>query len=292
MDKTPVFMSRDDVPHDTLRLTHPMMHGAAVVRLQELLDVLGHDGGANDGIFGPVTEHAVKEAQFALGVTVDGVCGPVTWGAVLKAIDGLERVPVEINFLDIRDTHDRPKLYGKPRRYTDICGVTLHQTGCRMPEAATGWAALNAHFGITATGRVYYVNDLTDMIWHAQGLSQRTVGIEIAGNFCGIEGDARTLWKGGGGPDTFTAAQATALGRVLTYVDTYLRANGSEMVELHAHRQSSQSRPADPGSAVWAEALKLKAKFGLNDGGPEYEYGTGKPIPTEWDASYPHGYFG
>lgn len=34
----------------TLRLAHPMMRGPAVVRLQEMLGLLGYDGGTNDGI--------------------------------------------------------------------------------------------------------------------------------------------------------------------------------------------------------------------------------------------------
>lgn len=33
-----------------------------------------------DGIFGPVTKHAVEEFQQYSGVTVDGIVGPVTWG--------------------------------------------------------------------------------------------------------------------------------------------------------------------------------------------------------------------
>jgi peptidoglycan hydrolase-like protein with peptidoglycan-binding domain len=35
-----------------------------------------------DGIFGPATEHAVKEFQGGAGLTVDGIVGPATWHAL------------------------------------------------------------------------------------------------------------------------------------------------------------------------------------------------------------------
>lgn len=35
-----------------------------------------------DGIFGPVTKHAVEEFQQSDNLTVDGIVGPVTWGAL------------------------------------------------------------------------------------------------------------------------------------------------------------------------------------------------------------------
>lgn len=38
---------------------------------------------AQDGIFGPVTEGAVRDYQHAAGLVVDGVVGPHTWGALL-----------------------------------------------------------------------------------------------------------------------------------------------------------------------------------------------------------------
>jgi peptidoglycan hydrolase-like protein with peptidoglycan-binding domain len=35
-----------------------------------------------DGVFGPVTETAVKEFQQGAGLVVDGVVGPLTWAAL------------------------------------------------------------------------------------------------------------------------------------------------------------------------------------------------------------------
>ncbi|WP_236242240.1 peptidoglycan-binding protein [Streptomyces sp. CC228A] len=39
----------------------------------------GYDAGAEDGIFGPTTEAAVKAFQKDVGLAVDGIVGPNTW---------------------------------------------------------------------------------------------------------------------------------------------------------------------------------------------------------------------
>jgi peptidoglycan hydrolase-like protein with peptidoglycan-binding domain len=62
--------------------------GPAVVAWQGLLLELGYDPGPLDGIFGRRTLTATKEAQAALGVTVDGVVGPQTLGSAQAARPG------------------------------------------------------------------------------------------------------------------------------------------------------------------------------------------------------------
>jgi peptidoglycan hydrolase-like protein with peptidoglycan-binding domain len=39
-----------------------------------------------DGIFGPLTEAAVRGFQQALGITVDGIVGPITWRALVSGM--------------------------------------------------------------------------------------------------------------------------------------------------------------------------------------------------------------
>ncbi len=53
--------------------------GNPVKQLQKRLDQLGFANGANDGIFGPKLERAVKKFQRAFGLPADGVVGPKTW---------------------------------------------------------------------------------------------------------------------------------------------------------------------------------------------------------------------
>ena len=62
----------------------PGMHGAAIEQLQERLQVLGVYSGSVDGVFGPETESAVKQAQRNNNLQPDGIVGPDTWRALLR----------------------------------------------------------------------------------------------------------------------------------------------------------------------------------------------------------------
>ncbi len=46
---------------------------------QHELNMRGFDAGQPDGMFGPQTEIAVKQAQAAYGLTPDGIIGAATW---------------------------------------------------------------------------------------------------------------------------------------------------------------------------------------------------------------------
>ena len=55
--------------------------GAAVVELQTALNAFGAALVA-DGIFGPLTDAAVRSFQGSHGLVVDGIVGPLTWTAL------------------------------------------------------------------------------------------------------------------------------------------------------------------------------------------------------------------
>ncbi|MDZ7658840.1 peptidoglycan-binding domain-containing protein [Fodinibius sp.] len=65
-----------------LRRSTPMMQGADVRKVQEKLGI------ETDGMYGPVTEQAVKNFQQEQGLTVDGIVGPNTWKALKKVGNG------------------------------------------------------------------------------------------------------------------------------------------------------------------------------------------------------------
>lgn len=67
-----------------LCLRSPMLRGDDVADLQLRLGVMGFDPGRVDGIFGPMTQHAVGEFQRNAGVVSDSVCGPDTVAALLR----------------------------------------------------------------------------------------------------------------------------------------------------------------------------------------------------------------
>jgi N-acetylmuramoyl-L-alanine amidase len=52
--------------------------GDDVLALQERLLELGYDAGRGNGVFGPQTEHALRNFQRDYGLTVDGICGAET----------------------------------------------------------------------------------------------------------------------------------------------------------------------------------------------------------------------
>src|SRR5690606_2055053 len=56
--------------------------GTAVWDLQQQLKRAGFDPGPIDGVFGAKTEAAVKAAQKAYGLVVDGIAGPKTYQAL------------------------------------------------------------------------------------------------------------------------------------------------------------------------------------------------------------------
>lgn len=57
-------------------------HGEAVERLQRTLANLGFDPGPIDGIFGRLTEEAVRRFQSANALVVNGIAGAETWAAL------------------------------------------------------------------------------------------------------------------------------------------------------------------------------------------------------------------
>jgi hypothetical protein len=112
--------------------------GHPILTLQELLRAHGN-AIAVDGVFGPLTEAAVRAVQTAAGVTVDGVVGPQTWPKVVVTVrrgstgDAVRGVQVEFQFRNLsgdpaqglqvdghirpEDRGRRPRLPGRPRRH-------------------------------------------------------------------------------------------------------------------------------------------------------------------------------
>jgi len=68
--------------------------GAVVEQLQRLALIFGHDPGPIDGIFGPLTEVAIRALQADLGVSADGVVGDETRRAIAAVARILEHTPV------------------------------------------------------------------------------------------------------------------------------------------------------------------------------------------------------
>lgn len=61
--------------------------GESVEMLQETLSALGYYAARVDGIFGPITDKAVRAFQTASGLVPDGIVGPLTWAALDRVRD-------------------------------------------------------------------------------------------------------------------------------------------------------------------------------------------------------------
>jgi len=118
---------------------------------------------------------------------------------------------------------------------------------------------------------------------YAQGHSHGNVGIEVAGYFCGVEGDLSTRpsapasWK----VQSMTEAQAIALKELVRYLSRLLLHHGSRLTEIEPHRTASATRRPDPGSRVWGVAVELIKELGCSEGQVS---GDGLPIPDAWSG--------
>lgn len=173
------------------------------------------------------------------------------------------------------------------RALAKTTGICLHQTACLLGERPERWDTVGCHVGITRSGKVIWLHDFDRVVAHGNGWNAQTVGIEIDGLYAGIEGDAKTVWDDPSTPQR-------ELGMVLT-VETeiavkdairWICGKAPAVKALVAHRQSSESRRNDPGSAIWQRiALPMMKECDLSDGGPGFKIGDGRPIPEAWDPS-------
>jgi hypothetical protein len=280
-----------------------------------------------DGLLGRNTIGATHDFCEDFGfvlVSEDVIPDPIHNAALRLAKARQAPIQKPAKFLDLTDVAARGWIRST-RPWEATTGITLHNTGCPLPDISdeeadyfrhTGrldsstpklnrWAkhptqkladgsmlytALKAHFGITYSGWILQIYPLNAFGWHAQGLSHDTIGFEIAGFMFGIEGDESTRPSG---PDGWsvrpvTDAQVAACEELIAWIDATLAANGSKLKGMFAHRQAAPngSRRPDPGSGVWQRVgLPAIAKYGLSDGGPGYVRGKGLPIPEAWDPS-------
>lgn len=232
------------------------------------------------------------------GLVVDGKPGPKTLGLLnaLPKVATPSSVEVPIEVIDRREfaiqAHG-PKRGWRvtDRKWSEVTGVCLHQTACILGENPSRWDSVGAHIGITRSGKIIWLHDFDREVAHANGFNSQTVGIEVDGLFAGIEGDPKTVWDNPGTAirevaQSPTDAQLESLKIAVRWIAAEVAAkSGVPMKALVAHRQSSDTRRNDPGSAVWAVALELMKELKLSDGGPKFKIGDGLPIPEAWDPS-------
>lgn len=223
------------------------------------------------------SDHGIEwEGKYAYKVIPSHV---VTAVLVRKGTDS----PDEIH--DVRYDHPINKGRKTPRDLSTVTGIMLHQTACYPGLGNRGkrWHDIACHMGISPTGRIFWVNDFSAYLFHGHNYNRTTIGIEVDGNFSGVEGKLGTLWKKGGGPSAHTAKQARSVRKTIRFICEEMERRGAKISTIVAHRQGSDDRQSDPGSAIWSNCgVWAQMELGLYNN-PMRTKGDGYRIEHDYD---------
>jgi peptidoglycan hydrolase-like protein with peptidoglycan-binding domain len=139
--------------------------GEVVKQIQRALAGAGL-GVAVDGVYGHVTEEAVREFQKTRQLKVDGIVGPATMALLLAC-----------------------RFKKSKRRITDI---VIHCTASKVSNDLTvedirrmhkkqGWADIGYHYVVTLDGRVHTGRDVDLIGAHVSGHNAHSIGVVYVG---------------------------------------------------------------------------------------------------------------
>jgi peptidoglycan hydrolase-like protein with peptidoglycan-binding domain len=89
--------------------------------LQQLLQARGYNV-AVDGIFGPITEGAVKDFQQSKGLSADGIVGPQTWPKLIVQVKKGSTGDAVRGVQEVMKFHDQSDGEGPPIHIDGIFG--------------------------------------------------------------------------------------------------------------------------------------------------------------------------
>lgn len=163
--------------------------GNEVATLQRKLNLIA------DGIFGPITDEAVRDFQKSHGLAVDGIVGPKTWGAL-----GVGQSP-NPRRIDKIILHCSATPEGKDYTVAQI----------RQWHLARGFSDVGYHYVIYRDGSVHRGRPETQVGAHTTGYNTHSIGICYIGG-CEATKDAKGEYPP---KDTRTPAQRAALVRLV-----------------------------------------------------------------------------
>lgn len=150
--------------------------GDDVKTLQKMLSL------AEDGIFGEITEEAVKAYQKDWGLIADGIVGPKTWASLLPCIRTINKIIL----------HCTATPEGKDYTVDEI----------RKWHLARGFSDIGYHYVVSRYGTVHEGRPLRLIGAHCKGQNANSIGVCYVG---GCASDGKTP------KDTRTPAQRKAL---------------------------------------------------------------------------------
>lgn len=177
--------------------------GADVRTLQRALKLY------EDGIFGKLTEEAVKEFQRSHGLEPDGVVGPKTW-ALIQCDPVLKKSTRSINEIIV---HCAASYEGQNMTVEQIRRIHIRERG---------WSDIGYHYVVYLDGTIHVGRDVNVSGAHCTGHNSHSIGVVYVGG----------LAKNGQAKDTRTAAQKEGLLKLLKELKgLYPKAT------IHGHRE-------------------------------------------------------
>ena len=168
--------------------------GELVKRLQAALHL------AQDGIFGYITEEAVKAFQKANGLKPDGIVGEKTWAAIMGKEQFLK---VSRRFINKIIVHCTATPEGQPRTVAQI----------RLDHMNNNhWADIGYHYVVYLDGSVHNGRDVDLVGAHCEGQNANSIGVVYVG---GLENKPGTPYNKLKAKDTRTKEQKAALLKLL-----------------------------------------------------------------------------
>lgn len=185
--------------------------GEIVKQIQRALHLLP------DGIFGKITEEAVRAFQSDNGLKVDGIVGPATLAKLGIAVaTGLKKSKRTITEIIV---HCTATPEGKDYTVEDI----------RKWHKERGWSDIGYHYVIDRKGHILPGRDVDTIGAHCEGHNAHSIGVVYIGGVSALNGKPK---------DTRTLAQKAGLIRCLTELKSlYPKA------KIYGHCDFTKSKP-------------------------------------------------
>jgi N-acetylmuramoyl-L-alanine amidase len=170
-----------------------------------------------DGIFGKITEEAVRAFQSDNGLKVDGIVGPATLAKLGIAVAaGMKKSKRTITEIIV---HCTATPEGKDYTVDDI----------RQWHKERGWSDIGYHYVIDRKGHILPGRDVDTIGAHCEGHNAHSIGVVYIGGVSALNGKPK---------DTRTLAQKASLIRCLTELKSIY-----PQAKIYGHCDFTKSKP-------------------------------------------------